>query len=145
MLSISNFCEALNLLIRIRLLTVFPLVVATVAFEPLISVTSPSIQASSGSSIHTWDPTMMFTGVPWITKDYYRGQQLISPSSIETEQDKLLIIINKLTMAVIETIWSWNSKENCYKRSMNWYRGRKGRREEKWISGRMWCSWGNDE
>lgn len=24
-------------------------------------------------------------------------------------------------MAVLETIWSWNSKENCNKRLMNWY------------------------
>lgn len=45
-------------------LTVFWLVVSIVAFLPLISVTWPSIQASSGSSTQTCDPTMIFTGVP---------------------------------------------------------------------------------
>lgn len=44
--------------------TVLPLVVTIEAFPALISMTSPSIQAASGSSTHTWDPTMMFTGVP---------------------------------------------------------------------------------
>lgn len=37
-----------------------------VASVPLISVTSPSIQANSGSSAQTCDPTIMLMGVPWI-------------------------------------------------------------------------------
>lgn len=44
--------------------TVLPLVVAMVASPPLISVTTPSTHASPGSSSHTCEPTMMFTGVP---------------------------------------------------------------------------------
>lgn len=51
-------------------LTVLPLVVTMVALVPFISFTSPSIHASSGSSAHTCDPTMMFTGLPWIIQTY---------------------------------------------------------------------------
>jgi len=32
------------------------------------ALTSPSTQASSTSSTHTWDPTAMFTEVPWMVK-----------------------------------------------------------------------------
>ena len=56
---------------RSEKLTVFPLVVIMVALLlPLISITSPSVHASSGSSAHTCDPTMMFTGLPWSIKTY---------------------------------------------------------------------------
>lgn len=55
---------------RSEKLTVFPLVVIMVALLPLISITSPSVHASSGSSAHTCDPTMMFTGLPWSIQTY---------------------------------------------------------------------------
>lgn len=41
--------------------TVFPLVVLIWTSFPVIFETTPSIQDSSGSSTHTWDPTVIFT------------------------------------------------------------------------------------
>ena len=52
-------------MIRQQKLTDLPFEVMMVKFSPLISVTSPSIHAISGSSTQTCDPTMMFRGVPW--------------------------------------------------------------------------------
>lgn len=45
------------------LLTFFPVVVLTWTWLPLILETSPSTQASFGSSTHTCDPTTIFIGV----------------------------------------------------------------------------------
>lgn len=59
--------------------TVLPSVLTMVASPPLISTTSPSIHASSGSSAQTCDPTMMFTGVPCPRK---------TPHQIQTTKPK---------------------------------------------------------
>lgn len=45
-------------------LAFFPVVAWMTTSCPLIFSTSPSIQAISGSSTQTWEPTMIFTGVP---------------------------------------------------------------------------------
>lgn len=49
-----------------RQLTVFPFVVCTWTSSPLILTTSPSIHANPGSSIQTWEPTIILTGPTYV-------------------------------------------------------------------------------
>lgn len=83
---------------RSEKLTVFPLVVIMVALLPLISITSPSIHASSGSSAHTCDPTMMFTGLPWTIQIYtinaFSRKKMVNEFKLRQKHE-----IRKLTIA----------------------------------------------
>lgn len=95
-------------------LTVLPLVATIVALPSLISLTSPSIHAASGSSSHTCDPTMMFTGVPCP-----RNKNQATPSTTTitwtTSHHRLIGMIarkaeltrSKLTIWPVQSIDGW--------------------------------------
>lgn len=78
----------------IQTLTVFPFVVTIVALLPLISKTSPSIHAISGSSTQTCDPTIIFTGVPYKQTQFMFIQltQIIQIKPDYTERHEKLTI-----------------------------------------------------
>jgi len=125
-----------------RSLTVFPFVVIMVASLPLISVTSPSIHASSGSSIHTWDPTMMFTGVPWII--IQDEEHKLNYFNIVLANQRMENELNKKPWSGrvyhIEKIIIWSSNklqnENEYRKQVKmwWFWEREDRRRNVWAS-----------
>lgn len=59
-----------------KVLTVFPDVQFTVTSSPLTPVTSPSIQATSGSSIQTWDPTTIPDEAVYNTSEIVNQKQV---------------------------------------------------------------------